>query len=101
MDRPESWRDLRAIVRRQRTGSFDPPWCVKFYEALNYIEKDKPFFARVVVTIDQPTIVPHTSGMRPAGRIAASLLPYTGGGVQPASRGRSIMFGTGSTTRRR
>ena len=31
--------------------------------------------------------------MRPAERIAASVLSYTGGGVQPANKGKEDMFG--------
>ena len=45
-----------------------------------------------LVAIDQPTIVPDQSSMRPAERIAASAISWLGGGVQPANRARVGMF---------
>ena len=77
---------------RGRT-SFYPPTLAKFKDALEYIATRKLSFARVIVALDQPTIVPNTKGMRPAERVAASLLSFTGGGVQPAYRGKTAMFG--------
>ena len=73
--------------------TFNPPRLVKFREALQYIKEHRQSSARAVVAIDQPTIVPNASGMRPAERIAASVLSYTGGGVQPANKGKADMFG--------
>lgn len=46
-----------------------------------------------IVGIDQPTIVPNDTGSRPADRVAASLIGKMKGGVQPANRGRTKMFG--------
>ena len=45
-----------------------------------------------LVAIDQPTIVPNATGMRPVDRVAASLVSWLGGGVQPANRGKIGMF---------
>ena len=73
-------------------ASFAPPVLVSFKDALEFINTRKAF-ARVVVALDQPTIVPNATGMRPAERIAASLLSSTGGGVQPAYRCKANMFG--------
>lgn len=73
--------------------TFNPPQLVKFREALHHI-KDRSVPAWLtVVAIDQPTIVPNASGMRPVERVAASVVSYTGGGVQPANKGKAAMFG--------
>ncbi len=42
---------------------------------------------------DQPTIVPNLSGSRPAEKVAASVVSWVGGGVQPANRGKHHLFG--------
>ncbi len=77
-------------------ASFKSPVPASFEEGLEFIKTGSDF-ARVVVALDQPTIVPNATGMRPAERVAASLLGYTGGGVQPANRcSRADMFGDGA-----
>lgn len=76
-------------------ASFEPPAPALFKDALEFINTRKDL-ARVVVALDQPTIVPNATCMRPAERVAASLLSYTGGGVQPANRGKADMFGHGA-----
>ena len=43
----------------------------------------------VLVAIDQPTVVPNETGCRPVDRVAMSLVCRLGGGVQPASRGKT------------
>ncbi len=43
----------------------------------------------VLVAVDQPTVVPNQTGMRPVERVAASLISKLGGGVQPANRGKT------------
>lgn len=75
-------------------ASFEPPALVRFEDALEFINTRRNF-ARVVVALDQPTIVPNETGMRPVERVATSLLSRTKGGVQPAYRGRNkaYMFG--------
>jgi predicted RNase H-like nuclease len=45
-----------------------------------------------LVAIDQPTIVPNSTGCRPVDRVAASLISWIGGGVQPANRTKKGMF---------
>ena len=77
-------------------ASFDPPILVKFNEALDYVVAGARSVARAVVALDQPTIVPNETGMRPAERAAASLLSFTGGGVQPAYTAKTAMFGAGA-----
>ena len=45
-----------------------------------------------LVALDQPTIVPNAAGARPVERLAASLMGWLGGGVQPANTGRTGLF---------
>jgi predicted RNase H-like nuclease len=45
-----------------------------------------------LVALDQPTVVPNVSGSRPVDKVAASLVSFIGGGVQPANRGKTGMF---------
>lgn len=66
---------------------------VHFADALDYINARKKSRACTVVALDQPTIVPNEQGMRPAEKVAAALLSFTGGGVQPANRSKKNMFG--------
>ena len=73
-------------------ASFDPPVPANFEKALKYITDRKHSITSTVVALDQPTIVPNERGMRPAERVAASLLSFTGGGVQPANRSRTGLF---------
>lgn len=46
-----------------------------------------------LIAIDQPTIVPNDKGMRPVEKVAASIVSWLGGGVQPAYREKENMFG--------
>ena len=46
-----------------------------------------------LVAIDQPTIVRNRTGMRPAERVVASLISWSGGGIQPAYEDKASMFG--------
>jgi predicted RNase H-like nuclease len=41
-----------------------------------------------LIALDQPTIVPNDTGMRPVEKVVASVISWMGGGVQPANRGR-------------
>jgi predicted RNase H-like nuclease len=75
------------------TRRFDPPFLARFDEAADFIEKKNARFDKCFVCIDQPTIVPNPSGGRPVERVAASIISFVGGGVQPASRARASMFG--------
>lgn len=94
-----AWTDTNAgaicamLFDNQGNVDFIPPELVGFKAALRFINNHKPPFARKVVAIDQPTIVPNASGMRPVERLAGSVLGYTGGGVQPANTGKANMFG--------
>lgn len=52
--------------------------------------------SNTVVFIDQPTIVPNTHGQRPVENLVASAIARRRGGVQPAYRGRTQLFGDGA-----
>lgn len=71
---------------------FHEPRLVSFAEALAFIEVLRGDFAVSLVALDQPTIVPNRSGSRPVDKIAASLVSFVGGGVQPANRSKIGMF---------
>ena len=74
-------RDSRCQCSR---GSTQPQ---TFVESLRDPER------KMLVAIDQPTIVPNCTGMRPCERVVASVISWSGGGIQPANRGKSAMFG--------
>lgn len=71
---------------------FHEPRLVSFAEALAFIETLRKDFAVSLVALDQPTIVPNESGSRPIEKVAASLVSFVGGGVQPANRSKIGMF---------
>lgn len=71
---------------------FREPILVSFAGALEVITSTRNNHARSIVAIDQPTIVPNQTGSRPVDKVAASLVSYVGGGVQPASRSKTGMF---------
>jgi predicted RNase H-like nuclease len=72
--------------------SFFEPALVSFNDALSWIEDRRQHFDLCLIAIDQPTIVPNLSGSRPADRVAASVISFIGGGVQPANRSKIGMF---------
>lgn len=94
MDNPKSPGAICAI-RFDGTGqaSFLTPRLVSFAEALAFIEAERKRHAFSLVALDQPTVVPNLRGSRPVDKVAASLISYIGGGVQPANRGKAAMFG--------
>lgn len=49
--------------------------------------------ATTIVLLDQPTIVKNSNGQRPVENLVASPVSLRYGGVQPASRARTKMFG--------
>jgi predicted RNase H-like nuclease len=77
-------------------SGFKEPALVRFSQALEFVRGiDRPD-QLTLVAIDQPTIVPNHSSMRPAERVAASVISWLGGGVQPANRARVGMFNDGA-----
>ena len=100
-----AWADNRlkpgaicAIVVDGGSTRFEAPVLVGFDAALAYILERHAPGTLTLLGIDQPTIVPNESGARPVDRVAAALMSWSGGGVQPAFRGASkaALFGDGA-----
>jgi predicted RNase H-like nuclease len=72
---------------------FNPPELADFDEALAYVQTRTKLYDLCLVAVDQPTLVPNETGCRPVDRVAASLVSYIGGGVQPANRSKKLLFG--------
>jgi predicted RNase H-like nuclease len=93
-----AWTDSRTapgalcIIRIDAAGrrTLVPPSLVSFDQALAVIGREKAPLR--LVALDQPTIVPNATGMRPVDRVAASVIAWLGGGVQPANRAKVGMF---------
>lgn len=88
---------IAAVIHHQ-DGSFRalaPPTECTFEKARGLIEvwRNDECPTRVLILLDQPTIVPNLSGQRPVENIIASPVSLRRGGVQPANRGRHDMFG--------
>lgn len=77
-------------------SGFKEPALVRFSQALEFVREIHGPGQWTLVAIDQPTIVPNQSSMRPAERVAASVISWLGGGVQPANRARVGMFDDGA-----
>ena len=75
---------------------FEPPRPAGFDGALAFVHRVAADLT--LLAIDQPTLVPNLAGARPADRVAAALMSWSGGGVQPAFRGTSKagLFGDGA-----
>jgi predicted RNase H-like nuclease len=71
---------------------FHAPQLALFDEALTFIRRVRPDDGVTLIALDQPTVVPNLTGMRPVERVAASLISSLGGGVQPSNRGKLGMF---------
>lgn len=81
-------------IREASDGSLDlvAPRLATFAQAFDFITAEMEHAERVIVALDQPTIVPNTTGSRPVDKVAGSLVSWTGGGVQPANRSKVGMF---------
>ncbi len=71
---------------------FHVPQLLSFDQALTFIQKIRSDSGATLVAMDQPTVVPNLTSMRPVECVAASLVSWLGGGVQPSNRGRVGMF---------
>ena len=71
---------------------FNAPQLVSFEQALTFIQKARSEDGATLIALDQPTVVPNLTSMRPVERVAASLISWLGGGAQPSNRGRLGMF---------
>lgn len=92
-DNPKSPGAITATeVENGRPRRFHPPRLVSFEEALDFINEVRAPDGLTLVALDQPTIVPNQTSMRPVERAAASLVSWIGGGVQPSNRSKVGMF---------
>lgn len=88
-------------VIRHDNGEFRPlglPFVATFDTAEQAIMawQAEHTFERMIVLIDQPTIVRNAKGQRPVEHIVASLVSRRYGGMQPANTGRRGMFDDGA-----
>jgi predicted RNase H-like nuclease len=74
------------------TLRFHAPDLVSFDQALTFIRQVRSESGVTLIALDQPTVVRNLISMRPVERVAASLISWLGGGVQPSNRGRIGMF---------
>src|SRR3974390_3431983 len=81
-----------AHAENKRIVRFEPPQLASFNEALSFIRNVRSTDGLTLIALDQPTLVPNATGMRPVERAAASFISWMGGGVQPANRSRVGMF---------
>jgi predicted RNase H-like nuclease len=82
-----------TIFDGERFIHFQRPVLADFQQALAYIGALQRSDLPTLIALDQPTLVPNHVGMRPVEKVAASLISWIGGGVQPANRGKLAMFG--------
>jgi len=82
-----------CVLRQTADGwQADEPMLARFGAALDVIQAEAANCEKMLVAIDQPTIVPNATGSRPADNVAASVVSFIGGGVQPANRSKLGMF---------
>ncbi len=81
-----------VVVEDRKPVRFHRPELVTFDRALEFIKRVGQESGFTLVALDQPTLVPNATGMRPVERVAASVISWMGGGVQPANTGKLGMF---------
>lgn len=83
-----------CAIRCNHNGelSSSEPELASFDQAFDFVAAERSRCDVCVVALDQPTIVPNLGGMRPVDKVAASLISWLGGGVQPANRSKKGMF---------
>jgi predicted RNase H-like nuclease len=92
-DNPKAPGAICAVsIKGRHETQFYPPKLVSFDQALTFIRSLHRDSGTTLVALDQPTVVANSTGMRPVERVAASLISWLGGGVQPSNRGRLGMF---------
>lgn len=79
-----------AVQLGAGAARFHAPRLVRFADALAFVDDVADGYT--LIALDQPTIVPNLTSMRPAERVAASAISWMGGGVQPANRNKVGMF---------
>lgn len=92
-DKPRAPGAICAIrVDRVGNAVLVEPRLASFTQALEFIGVERALTDHCLVALDQPTIVPNLTSSRPVDRVAASLISWLGGGVQPANRSKLGMF---------
>jgi predicted RNase H-like nuclease len=92
-DNPKAPGAICAVgIENGHQTLFLAPELVSFRQALSFIQQHRSRDGITLIALDQPTVVPNLTGMRPVDHAAASLISWLGGGVQPANRGRLGMF---------
>ena len=92
-DNPKAPGAICAVgIENGRLARFHAPQLVSFGQALTFIHKARSETGATLIALDQPTVVPNLTSIRPVERVAASLIGWLGGGVQPSNRGRQGMF---------
>ncbi|MBA4791689.1 MAG: DUF429 domain-containing protein [Rhizobiales bacterium] len=92
-DNPKFPGAICAIgIEGDREVLFHAPELVSFSQALSFIQRHRSTDGVTLIALDQPTVVPNLTSLRPVERVAASLISWLGGGVQPSNRGRLGMF---------
>jgi predicted RNase H-like nuclease len=92
-DNPKSPGAICAVgIENGHPARLHAPQLVSFDQALTFIQEVRSETGATLIAIDQPTVVPNLISMRPVERVAASLISWLGGGVQPSNRGRQGMF---------
>ncbi len=83
-----------CAVAIDETGAveFHEPQLVTFAQAIDYIDYARLGFSLSLIALDQPLVVPNVTGSRPVDKVAASLVSFVGGGVQPANRSKRGIF---------
>lgn len=93
-DNPRAPGAISAVgIEAGTPAEFHPPRLASFEQALAFIGQVRSPTGTTIVALDQPTVVPNATSMRPVERAAAALISWIGGGVQPSNRGRARMFG--------
>jgi predicted RNase H-like nuclease len=91
-DNPKAPGAICAVgIESGRPARFHEPRLASFDQARTFIQSVR-CDGTTLVGLDQPSLVPNSTGMRPVDRVAASLASWLGGGVQPANRGKLGMF---------
>jgi predicted RNase H-like nuclease len=92
-DNPKAPGAICAVgIKDGHPARFDAPRLVSFDQALTFIRQVRSDSGNTLIALDQPTVVPNLTSMRPVERVAASLISWLGGGVQPSNRRRLGMF---------
>jgi predicted RNase H-like nuclease len=71
---------------------FHEPRLATFSAAASFLSELKSPAGMTLLALDQPTIVPNLTSLRPVERAVASVISWMGGGVQPSNRSKVGMF---------